>query len=293
MRERDQIQGKAQAAVDLLDDILRSDVSRRAFLTRMGTAGLGAAAVALLAGCGSGSRSVSVASGLPDPANFPGIPGRNENEAVLNYALTLEILEADLYRQALNLASGRDSSAPLDATAPSSPTSTGSYSLVSSFSTGGLSASAAQLGFLYLAQYAYVEAAHRDFLTVAIQSLGGTPVSRNPKGYTFPLGSDLASVLGLIYAVEETGVRAYLGAARFLSVDALQNLTPIAVAIHSTEARHSAALAYVLGKDTGPVANLPGVTPPHLYAAGPHENTFQYYSDPTEVLSAVQAFIVK
>lgn len=286
--------------VDQFDEILRSEVNRRAFITRMGAAGLGAAAISLLAGCGGGSSSTAT-SGFGDPVNFPGFSGRSIDDLVLNYALTLEILEADLYRQALNKASGRALSTPLDPNAPSSPDSRGSYS--KTIGNGAITNGAlADVAFLYLVQYAYVEAAHRDFLVAAIQSSGGTPVAPNAKGYSFPLGDDLGAIMNLIYAVEETGVRAYLGAAGFMSPAALKNgLLATAVAIHSTEARHSAAIAYTLGLDPGPIFSLPGVTPGRRVtdnAAAPvgapyREQTFQYYTEPAVVLNAVQPFIVK
>jgi len=87
------------------DELMKSPVNRRAFLTRMGTAGLGASAVSLLSGgllsgCGGSGSDRKSNSGF-DSGNFPGIAGRSSDEVVLNYALTLENLEADLYRQAL------------------------------------------------------------------------------------------------------------------------------------------------------------------------------------------------
>jgi hypothetical protein len=277
----------------------------------MGAAGLGAAAIAFLAGCGSSGKYNGPTSFVTvlDPTNFPGITGANEDQVVLNYALTLENLEADLYRQALNLASGRPLSTPLDTTnIPSTPSSSGNYTLSPSFSTGGLSSANAQIGFLYLAQFAFVEAAHRDFLKMVVASQGGTPAAPNPAGYTFPLGNDLKTMLSLIYAVEETGARAYLGAAPFLSVAALQTLTPVAVGIYSTEARHSAALAYVLGLPAGPVyVPSAGVTPGFNVVNG-HETsnpqnvftnpaaaeiTFQYYTPPPIVIAAVQPYFNK
>ena len=105
-------------------DFLNDPVSRRAFLARMSAAGLGVAATALLAGCGGNYSSAGPSaptgpgpgpSPFFDPKNFPGIPGQNENLVVLNYALTLETLEADLYRQALNIAAGKDVATPLPA----------------------------------------------------------------------------------------------------------------------------------------------------------------------------------
>ena len=291
------------------DEMVRSEVSRRAFLTRMSAAGLGAAALSLLAGCGSGSgNSPIINTGVTptptptpgvvyfDSTNFPGIPGRSYNEVVLNYALTLETIESDLYRQALNLASGRAVTTPLDSAIPASG-STGAYNLTVPVGTG-IASGFTNAAFLYLVQYAYVEATHRDFLRSAITSAGLAPVAANPKGYTAPFGTTLTSIMSLIYAVEETGVRAYEGAAPYLTDF---GLVTTAAAIHSTEARHSSAVAYVLGLDPGPVYALPGVTTginivnntrstnPAPYS----DNTFQFYSTPADVIAAVQGFIVK
>jgi hypothetical protein len=281
------------------DELLRSEVNRRAFLTRMSAAGLGAAAAALLAGCGGGRSSVVTPGGPTptpgaffDPTNFPGIPGRNADEVVLNFALTLEILEADLYRQALNLASGRALTAPLDATAPPSG-SLGGYS--QTVGNGSIAGNLAGPAFLYLVQYAYVEAAHRDFLRTVLSSLGAPIAQPNPLGYTTTLtaSASLSDILGVILIAEEEGTRAYHGAAPFMTNPTL--LTN-AVAIYSTECRHSAAVSYVLGKDIGPAfqsgdKNITG-------AAGPNpapfsNNTFEYLRDPAQVLNDVQPFFIK
>lgn len=270
-----------------INEIRQNPIARRDFLLRMGAAGLGASALALLQGCGGGSKdTISF-----DSANFPGIPGRSADEVVLNFALTLEILEADLYRQALNLASGRPLSAPLDPTLPASG-STGAYSLA--VGSGSINAKFTQAAFLYLVQYAYVEAAHRDFLQTALLSMNAPLVVANQKGYTAPLGNDLGSILTTLYAVEEEGTKAYLGAAGFMNDP---TLLTTAVAIHSTEHRHSAAIAYVLGKDPGPVY-ASGDKRVTDGAAAPNpapysENTFGYYRDPKTVLNDVQPFIVK
>jgi hypothetical protein len=264
-------------------DFLRDAVSRRTFLTRMAAAGLGTAAAALIAGCGGGSNSGggSPGTGLNGftDKNFPGIPGTNENVVVLNYALTLETLEAEIYKQVLNIAAGQSS---LDTPLPEGNAS--SYSLA--VSSTGLDPSLAAIGFLYLQQYAYVEAAHRDFLYTAITNAGATPVPGNPKGYNigFKAGTDLKTLLGLIRTVEETGVTAYLGAAGFLT-DA--NYVQIASSIYTTEARHSAAINYILGLDTGPSGAVGGKQP----AAGA-ANEFEYAQTPAAVLAAVKPFFI-
>ncbi len=267
---------------------LNDPVSRRVFMARMTAAGLGTAAAMLLAGCGDGDSNAT--NGIPDPTNFPGVPGRSVTEAVLNFALTLELLEADLYRQALNKATGRALTAPLTAN-PSDYTLT--------VGTGSISNPAA--AFAYLRDFAFVEAAHRDFLTAAIQSNGGTPVTRRTAGYKFATtdgtpGADLTAILTNILPLEETGVRAYLGAAPFMafSTTADKQLVATAVAIHSTEARHSAAIAYLLDPTGNPgpkfMTGDKRVTDKTNAVNTPSEDTFQYYLDPPTVLNRVTAF---
>lgn len=276
-------------------DFLKDAVSRRTFLARMSAAGLGTAAAALLAGCGGSSSNSNGSNGstgnqaaFADQANFPGIPGASENIVVLNYALTLETLEADLYRQALNIAAGKDVTTPL-------PADTSVYT--QAVGNGGLSSSLAAVGFLYLQQYALVEAAHRDFLRAAITQAGATPVPANPKGYTTGLavGADLKTILTLIRTVEEEGVRAYLGAAGFLTD---LNLIQIASTIYTTEARHSAGVNYVLGLDAGPAPGSSASTSSDNLVAPidgtkVSNNTFEFFKTPKQVLGDVKGFFVQ
>ncbi len=284
-----------------VDKILQNPVTRRAFLARMGAAGLGAAATGLLlAGCGGSSSSkISSPTGsspnavFADPTNFPGIPGAAENTVVLNFALTLETLEADLYRQAINVAAGKPQNTPAPANDDYS-----SYSL--GISPGALNATQTAVGFLYLQQYAGVEAAHRDFLRGV---LGSAAVPANTNGYKANFGTDLKSVLTLISVVEEQGVRAYLGAAGFLT-----DLPTVQVAstIYTAEARHSAGINYILGTNAGlnqttntglEVGPTPGAAGhPDQDMAGkvtpnyPSANAFEYFNTPAQVLQNVKGF---
>ena len=287
------------------NDLLHDPVSRRVFLARMTAAGLGTAAAALLAGCGGSSNSNSGGSTLntgtgttfADQANFPNIPGQNENIVVLNFALTLETLEADLYRQALNVAAGQPITAPLPAT------NANAYTLAAP--AGGLTAQQTAAGFAYLQQYAYVEAAHRDFLRGFIPTLGGTPVPPNPKGYSaasagLTPGATLQQLLSVILVAEETGVSAYLGAAGFLTVPLL---VQAASTIYSTESRHSATINLALGNITANATAAPG--PSGAFGgAQPTANvkipagvtvlpgTAEFAKTPTQILAAVKPFFV-
>ncbi len=290
-------------------DLLHDAVSRRVFLARMSAAGLGTAAAALLAGCGGsssgGSSTPTPGTGLTsfaDQANFPNIPGANENVVVLNFALTLELLEGDLYRQALNIAAGQPITAPLPANNASA------YTLA--VSPGTLTPQQAAAGFLYLQQFAYVEKAHGTFLTAFIPTLGGTPVPANAKGYSAASaglvpGATLSTILSVILTAEETGVSAYLGAAGFLTNP---TLVEAASSIYSTESRHSAVINLTLGNISadgtaapGPYNATHGVQPlanakiPAAFLNGStavYPGTAEFALTPKQVLAAIQPFFV-
>ncbi len=253
---------------------VESGTSRRTFLTGAVLAGL--AAAALPNAVDASGRPIFHIVNDPDSGDFHEFPGRTVDEKILNYALTLETLEADLYRQALNLASGKPLTTPLD-------TNGSSYTL--SIDPGGLSASKAAVGFGYLVQFAAVEAAHRDFLASAITADGGTPVSPNPGGYQADLGTDLQQILEVIRNVEETGVRAYLGAAQFIkNLHTLQT----AATIYSTEARHAAVINWVIGLPIGPSRErLDSVAVFDEHG----DNNFEHWQTPKQILRTVAPFI--
>lgn len=260
-----------------LEQIQKDPVSRRAFLMRMTAAGLGAAALSLLGGEAAQASGKPVLNliNIPNNSNMPGITGKNKNIQVLNYALALETLESDLYRQALNLAAGKSLDTPL-------PADVSSYTL--SVGPGYLAPQNAVLGFLYLQQFAAVEAAHRDFLRTVIPSLGGDPIGPNPGGYRADFGPDLSSILTVIRTVEETGVRAYLGAAQFINDF---KITQTAASIYSTEARHSAAINYILDKDPGP--SRMRYDQQAVFDEGA-TNNFEHWLTPEQVLMMVKPF---
>ena len=90
------------------------------------------------------------------------------------------------------------------------------------------------------------EAEHVSALTAAVKQLGGKPAPQ-PKT-EFPLKS-AKSVLELAGTVENLGAAAYLGqAANIKSPEVLAS----ALAIHSVEGRHAAALNTLLGKSITP-----------------------------------------
>ena len=112
------------------------------------------------------------------------------------------------------------------------------------------------------------EAEHVQALTAAVKSLGGKPAPE-PKT-EFPLKS-AKSVLELAGTVENLGAAAYLGqAANIESPEVLAS----ALAIHSVEGRHAAALNTLLGEP---------ITP---------DGAFAVPADVQTVLKSVEPFIV-
>lgn len=112
------------------------------------------------------------------------------------------------------------------------------------------------------------EAEHVQALTQAVKSLGGKPAPE-PKA-EFPL-KNAKSVLELAGTVENLGAAAYLGqAANIESPEVLAS----ALAIHSVEGRHAAALNALLGES---------ITP---------DGAFAVPADVQTVLKSVEPFIV-
>jgi rubrerythrin len=112
------------------------------------------------------------------------------------------------------------------------------------------------------------EAEHVEALTAAVKQLGGKPAPE-PKA-EFPL-KNAKSVLELAATVENLGAAAYLGqAANIQSPEVLAS----ALAIHSVEGRHAAALNTLLGTS---------ITP---------DGAFAKPADVQTVLKSVEPFLV-
>lgn len=158
---------------------------------------------------------------------------------VLNYALALEHLEATFYREGLQRFANQD------------------------YLNGGFQTSVRD----YVSVIGKDEADHVDTLTKVITSLGGAPVpeARYDFGY-----SDLAGFFKVAASLENTGVAAYTGAARYLLGN--EQLLTAALTIQGVEARHAA------------YTNL-------LIAAAPFPAAFEPAKTPVEVLAVVRPFM--
>ena len=159
---------------------------------------------------------------------------------ILNFALTLEYLEREFYKTAINT----------NQTNPFIP-------------------SAAALGAI---QTIYQhEAAHVDFLVMAIQGAGGTPVSQPTFDFSGANGagngpfatafSNYNLFLAVAQTFEDTGVRAYKGQAAGLKAD--NGVLTAALNIHSVEARHASHIRWMRSNLTAdPLAN--GIAKPWI-----------------------------
>jgi len=155
------------------------------------------------------------------PLTFKKIPGKGDIQ-VLNYALALEQLEADLYEQALlRLTTGGTNA--------------------SGTTIPGLGLSRSSPDVAIIAEFTVVEQQHRDFLTA---QLGANAIA--PFKYQFGIESmTRQQVLDLVLLAEATGVSAYLGAAGFIKST---TYLAIAGAIEGTEARHTAVLSELVNE---------------------------------------------
>ena len=156
---------------------------------------------------------------------------------VINYALTLEHLEATFYREGLEQF---DEQAFLD------------------------------LGYLEgvrdsIVNFGDHEAQHVEALTAVVEQLGGEPAEEGEYDFGY---TDLASFLTTAAVIEGVGVAAYTGAAQYL-IDEDELLTA-ALTIHGVEGRHAAYLNLATAQNPLPVAFEAPMTPDEvLAAAGP------------------------
>jgi rubrerythrin len=155
---------------------------------------------------------------------------------VLNYALTLEHLEATFYRQGQEDFSASD------------------------FEDAGYSEQAYEF-FNLIRDH---EAAHVNVLISTIEELGGEPVQEAEYDFGY---SDVDGYVAVAQALENTGVAAYTGAASSLTDS---GLLTAALTIHGVEGRHASYLNQILGEVPFPEAFETPLSPDEVLSiAGP------------------------
>jgi rubrerythrin len=182
--------------------------SRKRFLKMLGGAGAVSAATALLAACGddktSGASAAAVTKTTDDNAS---------DLKIVNYALTLEYLEATFYQEVLD--SG----------------------VITDKKIGDLAKSIRQH-----------EQEHVDALTATARSLGGKPATKPKTAFQDVIAKGPKNILQTAATVENLGAAAYLGQAG--NIKSMEILAA-ALSIHSVEARHAAALNELVGRGFG------------------------------------------
>ena len=189
--------------------------SRKRFLRMMGGAGAASALAIVMAACGGDDDSSSASSGATTTSTSKtnSDAAMKNDLAIVQYALTLEHLETDFYNAVIDAGVIKD---------------------------------------MALAETAKMirdhEQQHVDALTGTVKKLGGKP--KRPKtNFDSVLHGGANMVLQTAAQVENLGAAAYLGqAGRIKSKEILA----AALAIHSVEGRHAAALNSVAGKTIVP-----------------------------------------
>ncbi|MBA2567490.1 MAG: ferritin-like domain-containing protein [Thermoleophilaceae bacterium] len=198
-----QIEGQAARGGTDSEREVRYAASRRRFMQLVGVAGGTAALSTLAAACGSGAEGGGAAeesTGSPEPKN---------DLEIVNYALFLEYLEEDFYKQVIE------------------------SDKITEPRIARLMRSIRQN-----------ESEHVDALAGVAKQLGGTPVARPKTNFGAVITAGEEKILDVAAVVENLGAAAYLGQA-----PRIQNLQLLATAgtIATVEARHAAALNELAG----------------------------------------------
>jgi len=235
-----------------LEELQRDDHSRKRFLRGLGSASAVGAFGVLLAACGSDNKKDSSSSGGSTSSSSSSAStskgassgGSKGDIEIVNYALTLEYLEADFYQQVID--SG----------------------LVKDPKIASLAKSIGQN-----------EQEHVDALTATVKKLGGKPASKPKTKFEPVLEKGLKEVLMTAATVENLGAAAYLGQAGNIKD---KEILAAALAIHTVEARHAAALNSLVGRGFKGDGALSGSVP---------DGAFAKPMSMDEVLAQVKPFI--
>ena len=200
--------------MNALDELRDDPSSRKRFLKMVGGGGAAGALALLATACGDDKKD-KAASGSGSMQEKAASGGSMKGDIeIVNYALTLEYLEADFYRQVI------DSGVVTDKK---------------------VAALAQELG--------QAEQEHVDALKATVSKLGGKAAAKPKTKFQEVIDGGPKMILQTAATVENLGAAAYLGQANRIQD---KEVLAAALSIHSVEARHAAALNRALGKPATP-----------------------------------------
>jgi rubrerythrin len=204
---------------------INTATSRKHFLRTLGATGTAGAAGVLLAACGRDSGKPAAAAPAKKMSTRD---ARSRDIEIVNYALTLEYLEADFYDQVVRSGVVRDRTV------------------------------------LDLAKrFGETERLHVGALEFAVRGLGGKPAAMPKTAFEDVLAGGPRKVLEAAAMVENLGAAAYLGQAGRIHD---KQILAQALSIHTVEARHAAALNALAGKGFRGGGRLAGSLPDGAFA---------------------------
>ena len=267
-----------QAATPLASEVptpalIASAADRRSFLRGAGRAALGVAGLSVAAAAVTHSQSKTLTFSDIPTFGLLKLPGLDlkADVRVLNYALTLEDLESELYRQCVaRLTTGGQTQQGME--------------------IPGLGLSEYLPDVYHIKQFGGVEAAHREFLRGALQLDGIIPfLPTKPRLYDFAITTkSREDVLAMLIDVEATGAAAYLGAIPYFRT---KIFLTTAASIQGTEARHTAALQAIQNRlITDKLIASGTIAPPAPLAS--MNNGIDTPMEPDAVLAKISPFIV-
>ncbi|MDQ3676218.1 MAG: ferritin-like domain-containing protein [Actinomycetota bacterium] len=215
--------------------------SRKRFFQMLGGAGAVSAFGVVLAACGDDDDKDKSSGSTSSSSSEADNKGDLE---IVNYALTLEYLEAEFYRQVI--ASGEIKDKAVVEIAK---------------------------------KFGQTEQEHVDALKATAVKLGGKPVAKPKTAFEDIISKGAKRILATAATVENLGAAAYLGQAGNIKN---KDVLAAALAIHSVEARHAAALNQLVGRGFGGKGGLEGSVP---------DGAFAKPMDKAAVLKAVKPFL--